>query len=136
MCISHGQCNAQAVDGTLRTNKTWTVIDTGTSDSLALIDTTVMSYSRNVVFGKSGAMRFDLARYPQNVHIMNWDTTNIVYWKKRKDINHDTQGWNATASADTIKFHKPPKIIIIGKETYTTLFLNGHWVLMWNPASH
>lgn len=45
-CISHGQCKAQAQDGTIRTSKansTWGVNSTG-SPSL-ILDTTIFSYS-------------------------------------------------------------------------------------------
>lgn len=118
-CASFGKCKAQTIDGTLRTNHIadsttiWHFDSTGNPAQI-----TVLKERWHII-------------PRQNVVIQGWDTTEIIYLKDRLG----NAGWDAKASADTISFYIPPKVIKIGDGIYKTLFLNGHWVLLWDPKS-
>lgn len=70
----------------------------------------------------------------QSVYI-SWDTCLIGYFKsveRNADYNKPAS-WSAWANSDTVIFHTPPKKIIVGDASYTSMLLNGHWYLMMDP---
>lgn len=43
--------------------------------------------------------------------------------------------WSMRTQVDTITFIHPPKHIIVGINSYTSLYLNGNWVLLMDPTN-
>lgn len=122
-CASFGKCKAQS---------TWKVDSTGSptkfkkADSLSIwtIGTTGDPVQKTIA-----AQQWHII--PKQNVIISWDTTEIIYIKQHTG----TVGWDASASVDTVMFRIPPKVIKIGDGIYKTLFLNGRWVLLWDPKS-
>jgi len=61
------------------------------------------------------------------------DTCHIFY-HANKDYNSKVI-WDAATSPETVAFIIPPKHIIVGNSSYTSIFLNGTWYLMMDPTN-
>jgi hypothetical protein len=71
-------------------------------------------------------------RQKQSV-IIYLDTCDIAY---SKEADPDKPTWSAWANTDTIIFKIPPKKLIIGHTTYTSMFLNGNWYFLMDPEPY
>lgn len=59
------------------------------------------------------------------------DTCHIFYHSSE---NYNSKvSWDAAASKETIIFTIPPKHMILGNTSYTSIFLNGSWYFLMDP---
>lgn len=130
-CASFGKCKAQSIqptrDSVVINGKRYK--DTAQIKKKDSLSIWVIGNAGDPVQKTIAAQQWRII--PKQNVVISWDTTEIIYIKQHTGA----VGWDANASVDTIMFRIPPKVIKIGDGIYKTLFLNGHWVLLWDPKS-
>jgi hypothetical protein len=114
------QCNAQ-------TDSPWKTINSGNDSAWKILGGTSVS----------GTHPYSIFDYKpvQNIWI-SWDTCTLEYFRSQKEMEDIKKAsWRAWANADTVRFIVPPKHMIIGNNSYTSMFLNGTWYFLMDPTN-
>ena len=66
-----------------------------------------------------------------------YDSCNFFYTHYQQHsatVSNETV-WSAKMNRDTVRFIIPPKHMIIGNNSYTSMFLNGNWYFLMDPTN-
>ena len=84
------------------------------------------------------------ADYPKLFHVSIpmstcclYDSLNFLYleYRDHSERNPKEATWSAKLTSDTVRFVIPPKHMIIGNNSYTSMFLNGNWYFLMDPTN-